>query len=155
MYGLDNFQILFLLNAFVVQLILCMHFAMRKWNFTLALRYGWVVYGLSVPSILISFMILSAGKGWPFWLGGILYFIWAVFGYTVEYIKHIEWRNSLRWPILIPYVLLYLATMMFYWWPLAVIYKPLWYVYAVLFLVSTYLNVTSHKGQTNVAPAKT
>jgi len=34
---------------------------------------------------------------------------------------------------------------MFYWWPLGLFSKPLWGVYAVLFIVSTILNVTSHK----------
>jgi hypothetical protein len=44
-----------------------------------------------------------------------------------------------------PYIVLYLATVMFYWWPLALIYKPLWYAYAILFIVSTILNITSHQ----------
>jgi len=26
---------------------------------------------------------------------------------------------------------------MFFWWPLAIIYKPLWYINTVLFIVST------------------
>jgi hypothetical protein len=34
---------------------------------------------------------------------------------------------------------------MFYWWPLALISRPLWYIYAVLFIVSTVLNVSSHQ----------
>ena len=37
------------------------------------------------------------------------------------------------------------TTCMFYWFPLALVSKPLWYVYAVLFIVSTLLNVTSHQ----------
>jgi hypothetical protein len=65
----------------------------------------------------------------------------------VEYLLHIEWRSPIRWPIFIPYLTLYLASIMFYWWPLATISRPLWYVYAVLFVVSTVLNAASHKGQ--------
>jgi hypothetical protein len=64
----------------------------------------------------------------------------------VEYVGEIEWRNPIRWPVFGPYVFLYLATVMFYWWPLALVSKPLWYVYAVLFSASTILNVTSHRG---------
>jgi hypothetical protein len=145
MFGLDNFQFLFLVNALLVQLILIVHFALRKWRFDLAMRYGRVIYALGIPSAILSIFLLRGGIGWSFWLGGFIYLAWALFGYTVEYVLGIEWRNSLRWPILVPYVILYLATVMFYWWPLALFYKPLWYVYAVLFLVSTYLNVTSHK----------
>ncbi len=51
----------------------------------------------------------------------------------------------MRMSIAGPYVFLYLATVMFYWWPLALVSKPLWYVYAFLFMISTILNVTSHR----------
>ena len=79
------------------------------------------------------------------WLGGFLYLIWAIFGYTVEYRRKIEWRNPINGSILGPYLVLYMATIMFYWFPLALIWKPLWYYYAVLFVASTLLNLISHK----------
>jgi hypothetical protein len=110
------------------------------------MRYGPVVYALSVPAAAASVLILLGGKTWAFWLGGFFYLTWAIYGYTVEYRKRLEWRNPMRWSIGGLYVSLYLATVMFYWWPLALLYKPLWYVYAVLFTASTILNVTSHKG---------
>jgi hypothetical protein len=139
-------QILFIVSAFLFQIILIIHFALRKWHFDLALRYGPLVYALSLPAVAVSVLLLSGGKPWVFWLGGFIYLIWAVFGYAVEYVKRLEWRNPPRWSIGVPYVSLYLATVMFYWWPLALIYKPLWYVYAILFFASTILNVISHKG---------
>ena len=43
-----------------------------------------------------------------------------------------------------PYVFLYLGTVMFYWWPLALLSRPLWFVFAVLFVIGTILNLTSH-----------
>ena len=92
-------------------------------------------------------VLLLGGKVWSLWLSGFIYLIWAIYGYMVEYVKGIQWRSPARWSILGPYVFLYLAAVMFYWWPLALIYKPLWYVYAVLFIASTYLNVTSHKAK--------
>jgi len=52
---------------------------------------------------------------------------------------------------LIPYVNLYLASMMFYWWPLATIDRTLWYVYAALFVISAALNVISHNGPEDAA----
>jgi hypothetical protein len=145
MFGLDYLDSLFVISAFLFQIILIIHFALRKWSFDLALRYGPIVYSLSILASAVSIFILSGSKPWPFWLSGFIYLLWAIFGYNVEYVKEIEWRNSLRWPILVPYVILYLATVMFYWWPLALISKPLWYVYAVLFIISTILNVTSHR----------
>jgi hypothetical protein len=121
------------------------HFALRKWRFALAIRYGPIVYALSIPAVLLSIALLLDGKPWALWLGGILYFAWAAFGFTVEYLQKIEWRNAKYLPVLIPYVGLHLATVMFYWFPLGLIYKPLWYGYSVLFVVSTILNVLSHR----------
>lgn len=145
MSGWDSLDILFMAMAFLFQAVLIVHFALRKWRFELAMRYGWIVYALSVPAALVSAVLLVGGKAWSFGLGGFLYLIWAALGFTVEYVKGITgWRNPVRWSILVPYVLLYLATVMFCWWPLALIARPLWYVCAVLFVISTVLNVTSH-----------
>jgi hypothetical protein len=145
MFGLNILETLYVVSASLFQTILIIHFALRKWHFDLAMRYGWVVYALSIPAFALSLFILQGGKSWPFWLSGFIYLIWAIYGYLVEYVRGIQWRTPIRWPIFGPYIVLYLATVMFYWWPLALIYKPLWYVYAVLFLISTFLNVTSHQ----------
>lgn len=145
MAGLDNLETLFVICAFLFQIVLIVHFALRKWRFDLAMRWGPLVYALSVPAAAASATILLGGKSWSFWLSGFLFLLWAIFGYTMEYIKRIEWRSPIFWPVFGPYIFLYLATVMFYWWPLALIDKPLWYVYAVLFVTSTILNVTSHR----------
>lgn len=146
MFGLDTWETLFVGTAFVFQIVLIIHFALRKWRFHLAMRYGPIVYALSIPAAVVSALLLVAGKPWWLWLGGFIYLAWAVFGYVVEYVRGIEWRSPIRWPVFGPYVSLYFATVMFYWWPLARVSWPLWYAYAVLFVISTILNVTSHKG---------
>jgi hypothetical protein len=147
MNSLDFFEILYVVCAFLFQAILIIHFALRKWRFDLAIRYGWIVYAMSIPAALISLFLFLDGKSWSLWLGGFIYLTWALYGYTVEYVKRIEWRNPIHWPVFGPYIFLYLSTIMFYWWPLALIYKPLWYLFAILFITSTILNVTSHKNK--------
>jgi hypothetical protein len=147
MPGLDALQILFVVCAFLFQIILIIHFGLRKWKFPLAMRYGRIVYALGLPAAAASGFLLRGGMAWSLWLGGFLCLIWGVFGFTVEYVLRIEWRSPIRWSIFGPYVFLYLATVMFYWFPLALVWKPLWYVYAFLFVISTVLNVTSHKKQ--------
>ena len=97
--------------------------------------------------LVISVVLLLGGKPWLFWLGGFLYLAWAIVGYTVDYVREIHWRTPILWPVAGPYLLLYLATIMFYWWPLGLLSRPLWYVYAVLFAISTTLNLTSHQRQ--------
>lgn len=144
MTGNGSLETLFVTTAFLFQLILIIHFALRKWRFDVALRYGWIVYLLSVLAALVSVILLLGGMTWTFWLGGFLYLAWAVYGYVVEYVKKIEWRSPVRWSVFGPYITLYLATVMFYWWPLALIDKSWWYVYAVMFIISTFLNITSH-----------
>lgn len=145
MFGLDKLDALFVIWAFLFQFVLIIHFALRKWHFDVAMRYGPIVYALSIPAVTISMVLLLGGRIWSLWLGGFIYLVWAIFGYFVEYVRKIQWRSPIRLQVLGPYVFLYLATVMFYWWPLALIRRPLWYVYAALFVVSTILNATSHK----------
>jgi hypothetical protein len=133
-------QVLFAVFAFLFQFILIIHFSLRKWRFGFAIKYGWIVYWLSIPAVVASVIILIDGLRLSFWISGFLYLLWASFGYTVEYIKKMEWRRPIRWQIFGPYIFLYLATIMFYWFPLALLARPLWYIYALLFILSTILN---------------
>ena len=115
MSGLDNLDILFVIWAFLFQIVLIIHFSLRKWSFdTYIMQYGWIVYAMSVPATVVSILLLLGDKTWSLWLGGFIFLIWAIFGYAVEYVKKITWRNPIRWPILGPYLVLYLATVMFY-----------------------------------------
>jgi hypothetical protein len=139
-------ELLFAGWAFLFGLILVFFFALRKWKFQTTVRYGWVMYAFSIPAALISMVLLVRGMDESFWLAGFLCLAWGIFGYTIEYIKEIRWRNPVRWSILLPYVLLYLGTIMFYWWPLGLISRQLWFAYAVLVMISTTLNIISHKG---------
>ena len=141
---MTNLEILFVATALLFHVALIVHFAIRKWAFGLIERYGWLFYTLSLPAAVVSLILLVAGQTWSFWLGGFIFLVWAIYGYAVEYVKRIEWRDPIRWPIFGPYVSLYLATVMFYWWPLALIRRPLWTVGAILFAIGTVLNVVSH-----------
>lgn len=145
MTGVGSLNTLFVATSFLFQLILIIHFALRKWCFDVAIRYGWIVYLLSIPAATVSIILLLGGVTWSLWLGGFLYLAWAAYGYTVEYIRKIEWRSPIRWSVFGPYIFLYLVTVMFYWWPLALIDKSFWYIYTVMFIISTFLNITSHK----------
>ena len=144
MAGLGNLDKLYIGWSFFFHLALIAVFAVRKVNLEAILKHGWIFYMLSIPAVVVSVIIMRGGKPFSFWFAGFTFLVWAIFGYIVEYQLKIDWRGELVWPILIPFVLLYLTTVMFYWWPVAQLYKPLWYVYAAFFLIGTYLNVTSH-----------
>ena len=141
---MDRYDKLFIFVAFFIQFILLIYFAIRKWDFDLAMQWGWLVYALALPAVIASLLLLFAGKTWYLWLAGFLYAIFAVFGYVVDIARPVAWRSPVYLPVLIPYVVLYLSSLMFYWWPLGAIRRPLWYIYAVLFIFSTIFNVTSH-----------
>jgi hypothetical protein len=108
------------------------------------MKVGWIVYGLAIPALIVSFILWRNGKPWSLWMGGLLLTAWAIFGYFVDIARPISWRSPVYLPVLIPYVLLYLSSMMFYWWPVGMISRPLWFVYAALFVISTFFNITSH-----------
>jgi len=74
----------------------------------------------------------------------LLFLLFAAFGCWVDYVVQIPIRNPLQWSIAIPYVILYLAAAMFYRWVSGLLSRPLGIAYAVLFAISTVLNITSH-----------
>jgi hypothetical protein len=142
---LDRYDRIFVAWAFIFQIVLIIHFALRKSFFDIyTQRFGWIVYALCIPAVIISITLWRSGRYWTLWLGGFLFFIYAVFGYWVDYVLQIPWRNPLQLSILFPYVFLYLATVMFYWWPLWRLSRRLWVVYTILFIIATILNTTSH-----------
>jgi hypothetical protein len=147
MFGeLDSLDTLFVMWAFLFQLVLIVHFALRQRLFeSYTLKYGWLVYALCIPAEVVSVILLVGGKSWSFWLGGLLFLVYAAYGYWIDYVKGIQWRSPLQVSIMIPYVLLYLGTVMFYWWPLGLLSRPLWIAFGVLFVIGTVLNAISHR----------
>ena len=145
MSDLDNLDKLYIVWAFTFQIVLIVHFALRKPFFdSYTAKYGWIVYALCIPAVIISLLLMRGGKSWSFWLGGFLFVLYAAYGIWIDYVLKIQFRNPLRLSVAIPYVLLYLSTVMFYWWPLGLISRPLWFAYAILFVIATILNITSH-----------
>jgi hypothetical protein len=143
--NIDNLDKLFVIWAFLLQIVFIIHFAVRKPFFeSYTMKFGWIVYALCIPAAVISIILLRGGKSWSFLLGGFLFVVYAAFGYWVDYVAQIQFRNPLRLSILFPYVSIYLATVMFYWWPVGLLSRPLWFVYAILFVIATVLNITSH-----------
>jgi len=137
-------EILFAVWALMFQIVLIGHFMARRLSLPLIHSWGWVTYLVGIPAAVISLVLMRAGQPWYLWLGGLLCLVWAAFGLLVEYGLQINWRSPIHYPVFIPYMILYLATNMFYWWPLARIERRLWFVGAFLFVCSTVLNILSH-----------
>ena len=145
MSKLDGLDSLFVAWAFFFQIVFIVHFAIRKAHLeSYTLKYGWVVYAFCIPAVVVSIILLRGGKHWFYWLAGFLFLIFSGFGYWIDYVMKIQFRNPLRVEVAIPYVVLYLATVMFYWWPLGNLSRPLWFVFGILFVIGTILNIASH-----------
>ena len=145
MNQLDFLDTLFIAWAFFYILVLIFHFALRKRFYqSYTLKFGWIVYALGIPAAVISLFLMLNGKSWYLWLGGFLCLLYSAFGYWVDYVKKIPWRKPLVTGILVPYITLYLATLMFYWWPLYRLSMPLWIVYTVLYIIAMVVNIRSH-----------
>ncbi len=138
-------EIVYAVSALAFQTVLVVHFAVRLISLDIAVRLGWIVYALSIPAAGVGIALLVAGADWSFAVAGLLFLVWATFGFVVEYVLRISWRSPIRWGVFVPYVVLYLATAMFYWWPLASISRVLWFTAGGLFVVATALNVASHR----------
>lgn len=144
MSGINRYDRLFVFTSFFIQIVLLVFFAVRKWKFDTSMQFGWIVYALAAPAVVVSLVLVVGDRPWYQWLAGFLYAAWALFGYVVDIAHPVAWRSPIRWPIFAPYILLYLSSLMFYWWPLGNIQRPLWFIYAVLFVISTILNTSSH-----------
>jgi hypothetical protein len=140
----DRWERLFISMSLGMQVVFVVFFALRKWNFAVAMQVGWLVYGLAIPAVVLSVMLINARKGWCLSVGGLLFALWAVFGTVVDIVHPVAWRSPIVWSIFIPYVLLYTGSQMFYWWPLLKVHRPSWVIFTALYSVSTVLNVTSH-----------
>jgi hypothetical protein len=91
-----------------------------------------------------AFFFMVSGEPWYSWLACGLFAAWAIFGYVVDILRPISWRAPLRWQILVPYLILYISAQFAFWIPLWFIWPGYWMMYAVLYTVSTVLNISNH-----------
>ena len=138
--NIDKLDKLFIVWAFFFQIILIIHFAVRKPLMeSYTNKYGWIVYALCIPAAIISIILMRGGKNWTFWAAGFIFLVYAAYGFWIDYVAKIPFRNPLRMDVVIPYVILYLTTVMFYWWPIWRLDRKLWIVYAILYVIATVL----------------
>ena len=63
MTKLDNLDKLFVVWAFLLQIVLIVHFAIRKPLFeSYTVKYGWIVYALCIPAVVISIVLMRGGE---------------------------------------------------------------------------------------------
>ena len=59
MTKLDNLDKLFVIWSFLLQIVLIVHFAIRKPLFeSYTEKYGWIIYALCIPAVVISVVLM-------------------------------------------------------------------------------------------------
>lgn len=130
--------------ALVAQCLLVVYFLGRLRRPSAAARYGWIVYAYGLAGAGLGLLLFEAGLARRWWLGPLLYAAWAAYGFVVDSVLRIEWRDPIRFPVFGPYVLLYSITQVLLWIPLWFVHPALWAVYGGLFVAATWLNIRGH-----------
>jgi hypothetical protein len=136
--------LVFVAFAFISQALLIFNFVTLKWKPAIQQKYGWIVYAAGLIAFLLGILFWVNKQAWYFWLAFALFTTWALFGYIIDILRPVNWREPIRWQIFIPYVILYIFAQFAFWIPLWFIGLEYWIIYAVLYTISTALNISTH-----------
>jgi len=73
----STLRILFVLFAFLVQVLLVANFAASNLRLALEQRYGWIIYGLGIPAVMLGILLLVARESWAIVAAPFIYAVWA------------------------------------------------------------------------------
>lgn len=141
----STLRAVFVVSAFLVQVLLVLNFAARNWRPALERKYGWVIYALGIVAVLLAIVFALGHQPAYAIVAWLLYAVWAGFGFYVDTYRQIAWRSPPRWPVLIPYVVLFIASQFAFWIPLWYVGIGYWAAYTVLYFLNTALNISSHR----------
>lgn len=126
------------------QALLAGFFAARRWARPAADRFGWIAYAFAGLGLPVGAWLLVDGETWRLCVGPILLAAWAGLGAVVDLWHPVQWRRPIKWPVFGPYLALYFWAQMFLWWPLWNAMRVAWFVFLLLFVVNTALNLAGH-----------
>ena len=141
----DPLVVAYVVFAFVVQGLLFLDFAARNWRPELERNWGWIIYASGLAALALGVILLANGSQWTFFAPPLLFALWAALGYSVDVWRPIAWRNPPRWFIFIPYVGLYVVSLILFWISMWFIGMAYWIAFGVLYGLHTALNVYSHR----------
>ena len=102
MFELNVLWMSFVTFAFISQALLIFNFAALKWMPHIQQKWGWRAYSAGLFALLLGILFWVGGPTWYFGLVYALFTIWAAFGYIIEILLPIDWREPIRWQIFIP-----------------------------------------------------
>ena len=90
------------------------------------LGYGIIL--LAIPSSLALVAFVRAAAGWLQWIGPLLFLAFVLLMLVVDYVRPVEFRMPARYPILVPYLLLFFGSILFMGLPMYHLNRRLWLV---------------------------
>jgi len=141
----DTLQALFVVFAFLMQVLLIINFVARNWKPSFERKYGWLIYAMGIPGITLGILFLVGDQPWYIVAAPFVYSIWGAFGYFVDIYRPVQWRSPSRWSVFIPYVALFMASQFFFWIPLWYVGLGYWITYTAMYVINTGLNIYSHR----------
>ena len=144
MFEQNVLQSLFVAFAFFSQALLIFNFAALKWKPNIHQKWRWIVYASGLIAFPLGILFWVSGQAWHFWLAFVLFTVWAMFGYVIDILRPINWRDPIRWQIFVPYLVLHISAQFAFWIPLWFIGSGYWIIYAALYTISTVLNISTH-----------
>jgi hypothetical protein len=135
---------LYVAFAFISQALLLFNFAALLWKPDLQKKWGWIVYASGLIALPLGVLLLASHLPWYFGFACVLFAGWAFFGYSVDILRPVQWRKPIRWSIFLPYVFLYICAQFAFWIPLWFLWQGYWILYALLYAISTGLNISTH-----------
>lgn len=134
----------FVVFALATQMLLVAFFAAHLWRPTLEMGLGRFVYATGIVALLLALGMALDGRAWYLVFASVLYAVWTAFGAMVDAVRPISWRRPARWSILVPYTVLFIASLFALWIPLWYVDIAYWLAFGALYGIHTALNLYGH-----------
>lgn len=89
---------------------------------------GRVIIALAIPAAVTLVVFVRTGAGWLYWSGPAAYLIFIAVLIVVDYAWPVEFRDPMRYDILVPYLLLFFGSILLMGLPMFRLDRRLWLV---------------------------
>ena len=122
-YYLLDLTLFFIINSanIIISAIFILRVKRPRFEHILGILY----MVLGIPTLIIAIINIFFQREWWFWIFPLLFLIFIVFEFIIDYVKKIEFRNPRKNQILIPYLILYYVSIILMWgltWTLGILY---------------------------------
>lgn len=103
------FELFYFTLGLVNNLFLIFIFFLRKQNFTLLEKIGWVYLLLAIPAIYAIYLVQQEQKTARYTVFLVIFLAFLLIEALYDYILKIPFRETMNWKQLTPYVALYIS----------------------------------------------